>query len=607
MSKTPMQESRRRALKTPTKMFNKISMWLGGPWSARLYGKLNSYGSVVVEMRFSASTFRGLIDEALSRHGWMIEDDSCWKSERRLTVVRLGPRLVGANAGDKAAKDLITTMSCVPNKLELVEARHIDPAFEQVPAWTIDENAMIVRTPDRKAPRIYGDRTHVLARFEVLFPLITPIPANAAARKVDPETRRITIPGVRWAAASTAIAALVMMALGWLLYSQPNVAFNASELLPVIAPITMVSSGVWVLICHLLYKLGLLVADRTGKFKESAFNRRFVKDPSLADSPAVRWALRSWCWPSRRAAVDPGIKTYMRIRFVAIALGLTGASFAAGGLLQIHWATRPQSPDVLIGTIVAACLLGVAWIATQLIEARWLLRARTLPRLTLNIASAAIILTILTRFPAWAYLVGLEAGHLIGVVDWTQLLSFVPDIGVLLFLCLLGWLATWYGRQMGSSGFLMTIMFWMAALVGVLNIAQAQMVAGYNLRMHGTSEFAKINYPVRACMTKLAGPANPQPVWLLGSTGSQVIVTTRSPSAEPLTVPGHVSAVPSSSIILDMVSDEASTDGAPVNGCPNPENALTGTSDSDQDLLGGTNRFAKNPPPTFKVAANAIR
>ncbi|GEM_PF-3765424 len=568
MSKSLTQESRSRALKTPTKMFNKISMWLGGPWSARLYGKLNSYGSVVVEMRFSASTFRGLIDEALSRNGWMIEDDSCWESERRLTVVRLGPQLVGANAGDTATKDLMTTMSCVPNKLELVEARHIDPAFEQVPAWTIDENATIVRTSDKKAPRIYGDRAHVLARFEVLFPLIAPIPANAAARKLDPETRRITIPGVRRAAAFTAIAALVMMASGWLLYSEPHFALNASELLPVIAPITMVGSGVWVFICHLVYKLGLLVADRRGKFKGSAFNRRLVKDPSPADSPAVRWALRSWCWPSRRAAVDPGIKTYMRIRFVAITLGLTGASFAAGGLLQIQWATRPQSPDVVIGIIVALCLLGVAWLATQLIQARWLLRARTLPRLTLNIASAAIILTVLTRFPAWAYLVGMEAGHLIGVVDWTQLLSFVPDIGVLLFLCLLGWLATWYGRQIGSGGFLMTIMFWMAALVGVLNIAQSQMMAGYNLRVHGTSEFARINYPVRACMTKFADPANPQSVWLLGSTGSQIIVTTRSPSAESLTVPGHVSAVPSSSIILDLVSDEASADASSVNGCP---------------------------------------
>ncbi|MDP9934873.1 hypothetical protein ACIPY0_19945 [Paenarthrobacter nicotinovorans] len=549
-------------------MFNKISMWLGGPWSARLYGTLNSYGSVVVEMRFSASAFRGLINDALSRNGWLIEDDRFWESERRLTVVRLGPQLVGSNAGDAATRDLMTALSCIPNKLELVDARHTGPAFAQVPAWTIDENATIVKTQDRKAPRIYGDRRHVLARFEALFPQMIPIPANAAARELDPETRRATIPGSRWAAAFTAITAIIMMVSGWLFYSQPDLALNAPELLPVVAPLTMVGIGAWVLVCHLVYKLELLVADRMGKFKGSEFNRRFIKDPSLADSPVARGALRSWSWPNGRSAVDSGIQTYMRIRFVALSAGLAGPSFAVGGLAQIQWATRPQSPDVIIGTIIALCFLGVVWLATQLVRARLLLRTRTLPQLTLNIASAAIILTILTRFPAWAYLLGMEAGHLVGVVDWTQLLSFTPAIGVLVLLCLFGWLAAWYGRQMGSGGFLMTVMFGVAALVGVLNIAQSEMMAGYNLRLQGTSEFAKINYPVRACMTKLTDPTAPQSVWLLGSTGSQTIVTTRSPSAKPLTVPGHVSAVPSGSIILDIVSDEAPADGASVNGCP---------------------------------------
>ncbi|MFC8039143.1 hypothetical protein ACFUOZ_07300 [Paenarthrobacter sp. NPDC057355] len=462
----------------------------------------------------------------------------------------------------------MTAMSSVPNKLNLVEARHVEPVFTQVPEWTIDENATIVRTPDRKAPRIYGDRTHVLERFEALFPLMTPIPANAAARELDPELRRATIPGSRWAAAFAAITALIMMVLGWLFYSQPDQALNAPELLPVVAPLTMVGIGAWVLACHLVYKLELLVADRMGKFKGSAFNRRFIKDPSLTDSPVARGALRSWSWPSGRSAVDSGIKTYMRIRFAAIIVGLAGPSFAVGGLAQIQWATRPPSPDVLIGAIIALCFLGVVWLATQLVKARLLLRARTLPRLTLNIASAAIILTILTRFPAWAYLVGMEAGHLVGMVDWTQFLSFIPAIGALLFLCLCGWLATWFGRQMGSGGFLMTFMFGIAALLCVLIIAQSEMMTGYNLRVQGTSEFAKINYPVRACMTRLTDPANPQPVWLLGSTGSQAIFTTRSPGTEPLTVPGHVSAMPSSGIILDIVSDETSADGAFANGCP---------------------------------------
>ncbi|KIA74378.1 hypothetical protein ANMWB30_09510 [Arthrobacter sp. MWB30] len=532
---------------------------LGGPWTTWIYAKLNSYGSIVVVMKFSSTNFRGLIDAILDAQGWTIEDTGCWDTDRIITVVRSGPRLISAS-NDAATKDLLTALSCVPNRLEFLEAKFIEPDFAQVPAWSIDRRAKHVNAAGSKTPQVYGDRKHVFQRLAFLFPQMTPVPINAAARLQDPRPPIFKSWKARWAAV---FAILGLLILGWYLHDcLPDVTKDPT-LLSFAFPLFMGTMSAWLITCQALYHLALLIAERRGKFTTSGFSRRLLKEPFLADSPEVLKALSSWTWPTRKSTEDPGLVLYSRLKILRTDCAFGGGSIILGGLLHLQWQLRPETPEGLLGALAVTCLLGALWFTTQLFKARWLLQSRTLPKVTLNIASAAIAVALLTRFPAWAYLSGMDAGYLVGIIDWTQLISFAPATLVLVLLGLLAWLLVWISRQLGPGRFLMASILGLTALVGLLNIAQSEMIAGYKLRVQGTADFAKLTYPVRACVATLADPEHPHAAWILGSTSSQTFFVTRSPGSEPLQTPGHVSAVPNSTITVTLDPVEVPTAAKP--------------------------------------------
>lgn len=551
---------------------HKVGAFLGGSWSEWMYAKLNGYGTVIVELEFSSSKSRALIDSTLAKKGWEIENDDRWSTDHALTIARTGIGLVGISTRDTAIKDIRTVLSTLPNSLVLLEPNFIHPDFSQMPLWIIDKRESLVKIPKGKSPSIYGTKAAALRRFTQLHHGVKVMPANSAAHLEETthgmeKDAPTSATGRVWQRVLTCLMASTFV-LGWWAYEAMKTSLSDTPFSPTShVPSLCLLLGCWLLLCQGLQYWVLRIANRAGQFRDSDFSIRLLRDKDSAKSLAVRRALYGFEWPSKETVADSGTKAYMRWKAVFWELALAGSCCVSGAMAPAIWDSLPENPTGLGGAVVVFALLGLVWLGWHLTKAHGLLGQRPLPRLAFNIGSATVALAILIRFPAWAYLEGSGAGYLVSAVDWTQLVSFSGSLVGLTAVVALAWVMIWFGkRQAGIIQFLMSVLSVALVLLGFLSIAENEMTHGYNLRVQGTAEFARLNYPVRACMQTLSNPEVSKAVWVFGSANNQVIVTKRSLTEEPLKEAGQVSSLPADSVSLHLVQEaRTAADGV---ACP---------------------------------------
>lgn len=524
---------------------------LGSSLGERLYAKLNGYGSLVVEVTFASPAFRESIEHIVSTSGWAIEDSSNWGSEFRMKLVRTGPRVVGLATRERYIHELGTVLSSTPNPPVVLKPTFVQPDYSQMPRWVVNKGRTY-SSPDLLSKHpiyIYGEHRHALRQIKRVFPKGELLPSNAASRLYfqRPSSRpdwtlgtlflAFAVLGFFTADASVPAFQEVTSTARWVIFTKET--WPAAD--------TYVLFFVWWLLCAIIYVALLWIAASAGAFKGSEVSIHWpipTKPPTAA----------GWSWSAIASAADNGIRAYMKIQAVAGLLLISGTSVLTGRMLWIGGSIAAGLPGGLLGTAWLAFGLALAWLVTRLVAAHSLLSGRTLRRLVLNLGSTAIVLTLVTRLPVWAYLEGIGTGPLVNAVDWTQIVAFTPTLLLLGGGLALSWLLIWIGKQGGSAmRFLAGAMVAASVLALLLSVTQRELTAGYNLRVQGTEEFARMNYPVPACLQQLNAPKQVQPVWVLGTRDSQTIVTSRSPSSEPLQESGHVSAFPTSSVALTLV------------------------------------------------------
>ncbi|MCT9868751.1 hypothetical protein [Paenarthrobacter aurescens] len=535
-----------------TTRYNKVGSVLGGSLGERLYAKLNGYGSLVVEVKFTSSGFREPIATVVVNAGWVIEDASTWESDFRMTLVRTGPRVVGPATRERFIHELRTVLSSIPNAPVVLEPTFVKPDYGQMPRWVVDRGSGD-SSPDPldKSPLyIYGEHGPVLQQVRQSFPDGDLRPSNAASRLARQSSAKN--PDWRFAAGfivllllgffrteSTKTALPGLPAMDGLLSWFPEESWSAAE--------SYILILAWTLFCGFIYVAALWAVVPFGAFKGSEVIIRFPlpKKPREA---------AGWSWPGKDSKADSGTKTYLKIQTVFSLLAGAGVSYFVGRILWVSMSIAAGLPGGLAAATWLAGGLALAWFVSRLVAAHWLLNGRALPRLALNLGTAAIALTLFTRLPVWAYLEGVGAGPLVSAIEWTQVFSFTPGLLALTATAALSWLLVWVGKQSGSSLlFFMRIVTASTVLLCLLTVVQTELNAGYNLRLQGTQEFARANYPAPACLQQLSNPGTSQPVWVLGTRDNQTIVASRSPTAEPLEDGGKVSSFPTDSVVLALL------------------------------------------------------
>lgn len=547
--------------------FNKVGVVFGGSFSAGIYSTLNGYGSVIVKLEFISTDFREPIETAILNAGWLIEDRSRWEERRQLTLVRTGSGVVGLNTRERFINELQAVLSSIPNSLIVLEPRLFRPDYRQMPRWGFDMRGTNADPLEMKSRSlgIYGAHAAVSNWSRRSFPRGKLVPGNSASR-LDPSFSG-TPPRVAW----MWLWVILLPALFGL--------FALEALKPALRDVPVVNwvyfsflepvSGapgsdgtyflllLWLLFCWLLYWGLLFGASSTGVFKDSEFKLKLLRNKGQVEEADVREAIFGWAWPTDKITADPGTKIYMRIKYGTGVLAVAGISLLAGRMLGSGGSAAFEDPEGLAGAITLLGVSVVIWFGSRLATTHWVLLGRPLPRLAFNVGSAALGFAVLVRLPAWAYLEGAGVGSLISAVDWTQLISFIPDLLALTAIAGLCWLMLWTAkRQDGLGNYMLNIVAIITFLFAVTSDVQLQMTAGYGLRVQGTSEFARINYPVPACLQHLTRPDTFEPVWLLGTRDSQTFVTPRSTNGDPLNERGRISAFPTDSFTLKLAAYE---------------------------------------------------
>ncbi|MFW0772696.1 hypothetical protein ACLRGI_05970 [Paenarthrobacter nitroguajacolicus] len=532
--------------------YNKVGSVLGGSFGERLYAKLNGYGSLVVEVKFTSSGFRGPIESAVTKAGWVIEKASTWESDFRMTLVRTGLRVVGTATREQFIHELRTVLSSIPNAPVVLEPTFVSPDYGQMPRWVVDRGSGDSNPdPSDKSPLyIYGEHGPVLQQVRQSFPDGDLRASNAASRLARQSSAKSH--GWKFAAVFTALSLLGFLtaettkttfhgfpAMDGLLAWFPEESWSAAE--------SYILILAWTLLFGFIYVAALWAVVPFGAFKGSKVLIRFP----LPQKPREA---AGWSWPGEDSKADSGTKTYLKIQTVFSLLAGAGVSYFVGRILWVCGTIAAGLPGGMAAAAWLTAGMTLAWLVSRLAAAHWLLSGRGLPGLALNIGSAAIVLTLFTRLPAWAYLEGLGTGSLVSAVGWTQVFSFTPGLLALTAVAAVTWLLVWVGKQSGNSLlFMMRIVTVSSVLLCLLTVVQTEMVAGYNLRIQGTQAFAKANYPMPACLQQLSNPETSHPVWVLGTRDNQTIVASRSPSAEPLKNGGKVSSFPTDSVVLALL------------------------------------------------------
>ncbi|MET3902228.1 hypothetical protein ABIE35_000778 [Paenarthrobacter sp. 4246] len=538
-----------------TKQYNKAGSILGGSIAERIYAKLNGYGSLVVEVRFTSSSFRGSIETAVVNAGWVIEDATTWESDFRITLVRTGPRVVGLATRERFIHELRTVLSSIPNAPAVLEPTFVKPDYGQLPRWVVDRGSgdSSPHSVGKGPLYIYGEHGPVLQQVRQSFPDGDLKPSNAASRldrehSVSSPDWRITATFLGFALLGFFTAGTIRSAFqGFPVVTSPSLVIHEDSWFAVEPYLLIIA---WTLLCCVFYGVSLWGAALLGAFRGSEVTLRLPVPQKPREAVG-------WSWPSKDSEADEGTKTYVRIQALyALLIGI-GVSFLVGRTLWVSGSIAIGLPGGLAGTVGIAAGMALAWFASRLLAAHMLLGGKSLPRLVFNIGSAAIAIALIMRLPAWAYLEGIGVGPLTSTVDWTQLVSFMPRLFGLVLVAALSLLIVWVGKQNGSwMRFLINISIGASVLVCLLTIVQTEMTAGYNLRTYGTQAFARANYPVPACLQQDSKPGTSKAVWVLGTRDNQTIVTTRSPTPEPLQESGRVSSFPTDSVVLTLVPFE---------------------------------------------------
>lgn len=555
---------------------NKAGAVLGGSVGEQLYARLNGYGSLVVDVIFSSSRFRGSIDAAVEQAGWAIEDDADWESNFTLTLVRTGPRVVGSATREQFIHELQTVLSSIPNVPVVLEPTFVKPDYEQTPRWSVDTDSDNSKpAPLQNGPHyIYGQHGPVLERVRQTFPKADLRPSNAASRVVRQSSAKtlnwnfvagfvvVSLLGF-FTTETTKPSSNVLPGIKRFLFLVPEESWSAAE--------SYLLLFVWILLGGLTYVTTLWTAVLVGAFRGSEVQVRFPL-------PRKPREAAGWSWPSKTSKMDRGTTTLVKIQAIyALFVGI-GVSFFVGSILRVSLSIASGLPGGLSAAAWIAGGLALAWFVSRLAAAHWLLSGRALPRLALNIGTTAIALTLFTRLPAWAYLEGVGTGPLVSAIDWTQVLSFAPALLALTATAALSWLLDWLGKQSGTSLlFIMRILTASSVLVCLLTVVQTELTAGYNLRVHGTQAFAKANYPVAACLRQLSGPATSEAVWVLGNRDNQTIVTTRSTAATSLQEGGKVSSFPTGSVVLTILPSEFLSGQSTAKPCSSDSSETSGS------------------------------
>ncbi|MFJ4211095.1 hypothetical protein ACIPY2_21785 [Paenarthrobacter sp. NPDC089675] len=315
--------------------------------------------------------------------------------------------------------------------------------------------------------------------------------------------------------------------------------------------------ALWLTLCLALHVLSVLGAALLGFFKQSEFEVHLMFRRKTKLPVRIRRILTNRAWPSKELVADRGSRTYLRIRWLYVLLARMGAGCFAGAVIRNGLATAEKLPGGIAAVVGGAAVLGLIWVVGRLIAAHLLLRSGRLPRLAFSVGSLAISLTVFVRFPAWAYVEGIGVGNLVGTIELPQLIFFGSALIVMAAVLTSGWLLFWLAKRLdGVARFIMKAMAIVSVTLCFLTIAQTEMNAGTNLRVRGTSEFAKTSYPIAACLQQIPVSGPPTAVWLLGNRDNQTVVSTRSPNGLALSSPGQVSILPTDSITLTLVPAE---------------------------------------------------
>ncbi len=315
--------------------------------------------------------------------------------------------------------------------------------------------------------------------------------------------------------------------------------------------------ALWLTLCLALHVLSVLGAALLGFFKQSEFEVHLMFRRKTKLPVRIRRIVTNRAWPSKELAADRGSRTYLRIRWLYVLLARMGAGCFAGAVIRNGLATAEKLPGGIAAVVGGAAVLGLIWVVGRLIAAHLLLRSGRLPRLAFSVGSLAISLTVFVRFPAWAYVEGIGVGNLVGTIELPQLIFFGSALIVMAAVLTSGWLLVWLAKRLdGVARFIMKAMAIVSVTLCFLTIAQTEMNAGINLRVRGTSEFAKTSYPIAACLQQIPASGPPTAVWLLGNRDNQTVVSTRSPNGLALSSPGQVSILPTDSITLTLVPAE---------------------------------------------------
>lgn len=527
---------------------------LGGSIGERLYARLNGYGSLVVVVTFTSAAFRGSIETVVTNAGWVIEGADSWESDFRMTLVRTGPRVVGPATRERFVHELRTLLSSIPNSPVVLEPTFVQPDYAQMPRWLVDthsENPSL-NSWNKHPTYLFGEHGPVLRQIKQIFPDGRLRPSNAASRLALQDSAR----SADWRMGTIFLACTI---LGLVTANGTKSAFQGlleSTGFPFrdddtrAATISYFLILVWPLFCSVLYVLALWIAALVGAFKGSQVVLR-LPVPKKPKSAA------GWSTTQFESQADNGIRIYMKIQAAFFLLVVVGVSFLIGRMLWIAGSISAGLPGGLAGTAWLASGLALTWFVTRLLAAHLLLSGRAAPRLALNIGAAAVVLALVARLPAWAYLEGVGVGSLVGAVDWTQIVAFTPKLLVLAGAAAFSWLLVWTGKQIGGTGrFFMSIVAVASTTLCLVTVAETELTAGHNLRVQGTNEFARSNYPVAACLKQISSTDQARPVWFLGVRDNQTIVTTRSQTSDALPETGQISSFPTSNVILTLVPFE---------------------------------------------------
>lgn len=529
---------------------------------AKAYAIFNGYGTIVVHLEFTSNQFRHQIEAKLSVAGWHIEDSSGWETARRLDLVRAGPGLLGSYTRAKTIESLMTVLAAIPNKVVVLKPEFFRPDFAKLPGWAIDGAQTNADLKDirSRTPIIYGNDEASRDKWRQLVPDAETIPDDAAAKLERWPPRQLSPWQLLWgglAVSGIPLSLLLYQPLKSWWGNSPVIGdlfIPAPNSVPVGWYVLMVG---WPVAWWAIFMLRLGAAQVFGTFKGSDFNWGAVFKTDSRTPRAMKRAKQFPRWVSEKEIPDKGIRVYTRARFACWLLALFGLGWINGTFLYSLFLYLAAREVGLVFMAAMSVVTVLVWFAGEVRRARLLLQARSFPRLALSVGSYAVAGAVLIRLPAWAYLEGVGVPELSGGVDWIGVLSLSLGFVAVCILCAgFGWVLWWVSRHSPPVASIAGSMGVVAILILLPLMVLSQVnAAGYGLRTEGTGNYTQGNYPAAACLRPAEGTVKSRAVWVLGVIDNRTLVAARSETEKPLSQPGHVTAFPTDSVVLDMVSD----------------------------------------------------